>query len=773
MHGIKKVMLAILMAALLATSAFAQDEPPASFSEYASDFSDSDLSMQLVEGIFGPVWSTMLSGGGITIGAEGSGRLLGQISLVLNASALALTGFLIVMTVFTSVLSTGNEGVTLGKKYSTLWVPVRICMALLFLIPVAGGYSLGQAGVMLVGKAGAGVANTVFEYAYDYVSIDAGIVVEPQINGVAKLASNMLKSQVCMSTMNATRSGIVQMDTTGTAGDGGALSVRFNSGDYSFGHDICGAYIVRKAPQERSYVGRGAGMAGSFIGGNQDINEAAATMEDAQWSALVALSDALVPVSQSLANGEAPNAATYRQAVKQYRTDLTTAAQAMVQSAREKSSSTVGDNGQVTGRGTILEEGSKQIKELGWAASGAFYWTMTALYSEVNNAITEVPTGSGPNVARIRGSGTPDFEDTLAAIIRAGEFSRREGLISLYDKSSDMDSALTLADTTAEGGDVNDALNELFSKSWSRESLPIMVSDQIMSGGDPIMSGKKIGHALVASAEVLYTASIAGRAIASGVSGSLIRYVPFVGGFSKAVEAILDALSPLIFTIFMSLLILGLLLAYWLPAIPLLLWIFGMLGWLIMLVEAVFAAVIWVAAHAIPEGDGWAGTHARSGYMLILGLFMRPPLMVAGMFSAMLIMSAAGRLIGVLYPIILVGADITSLLGVAGFVASMAILTTLLVVSADRSFSLIHVVPDKVLRWVSGPMENLGESEDNNRTRLMMAGVMGRFEGMARGGAKPGMGSADVPAADAGGDAPESADSATRGKGKGSAGDYI
>jgi conjugal transfer/type IV secretion protein DotA/TraY len=65
---------------------------------------------------------------------------------------------------------------------------------------------------------------------------------------------------------------------------------------------------------------------------------------------------------------------------------------------------------------------------------------------------------------------------------------------------------------------------------------------------------------------------------------------------------------------------------------------FGVLGWMIMIVESLIAAPVWAASHVIPEGEGFAGNAARQGWMLLLNILFRPILLVLGLFFSMLMM---------------------------------------------------------------------------------------------------------------------------------------
>lgn len=62
--------------------------------------------------------------------------------------------------------------------------------------------------------------------------------------------------------------------------------------------------------------------------------------------------------------------------------------------------------------------------------------------------------------------------------------------------------------------------------------------------------------------------------------------------------------------------------------------------------ESVAIAPLWASAHAVPEGEGFAGQHGKQGYMLFLNVLMRPALMVSGLFMAMFMIKGVSWLVG-------------------------------------------------------------------------------------------------------------------------------
>jgi conjugal transfer/type IV secretion protein DotA/TraY len=56
----------------------------------------------------------------------------------------------------------------------------------------------------------------------------------------------------------------------------------------------------------------------------------------------------------------------------------------------------------------------------------------------------------------------------------------------------------------------------------------------------------------------------------------------------------------------------GVMLAYYLPFVPFIFWWFAVVGWIMLVIEALFTAPLWASAHVIPEGKGFVGKHAQT-----------------------------------------------------------------------------------------------------------------------------------------------------------------
>ena len=214
------------------------------------------------------------------------------------------------------------------------------------------------------------------------------------------------------------------------------------------------------------------------------------------------------------------------------------------------------------------------------------------------------------------------------------------------------------------------------------------------------------------------------------VAQSLGKAIPLVG---KAIPNMDKYISFALFSVFLPLLLYGLVLAYYLPAIPFIRWISALVGWVILIVESLIAAPLWLCAHALPEGEGAAGQHGKRGYLLLLGILIRPPLMVAGFFCAVILMNVLGRLIGAGFEMFIAGTSQTKIIGLTGTISMLVILGIVVIMMANKFFSLIHYLPEHVTNWIGQQFHSLGEKEDQAGVKAVFVGSTNAVSSGAQG----------------------------------------
>jgi defect-in-organelle-trafficking protein DotA len=130
----------------------------------------SDMSMVFLGNLFGIVDGVL----------HGSGsQIMGTLFSVFNSAVMALGGIIIMYTLMVSTLNTAQEGEMLGKKWNTVWVPIRSTIGLALLIPKASGYCMMQIFIMWIVVQGVGAADKIWENALDYLN-RGGVIIQRQ-----------------------------------------------------------------------------------------------------------------------------------------------------------------------------------------------------------------------------------------------------------------------------------------------------------------------------------------------------------------------------------------------------------------------------------------------------------------------------------------------------------------------------------------------------------------------------------------------------------------
>jgi defect-in-organelle-trafficking protein DotA len=195
---------------------------------------------------------------------------------------------------------------------------------------------------------------------------------------------------------------------------------------------------------------------------------------------------------------------------------------------------------------------------------------------------------------------------------------------------------------------------------------------------------------------------------------------------STFTSVITSFLNMLLLPMFVS----GCMMLFYLPAVPFMIFTFGTLGWIIGVIEAMVAAPVVGFAIMSPEGNDIFGK-GDPAVMILLNVFLRPSLMIFGLIAGIMISYIGVWLINdgfgsILPTIAFAGDNLASL--IVGLIAIPMIYMIMAMQVINRSFTLIHVLPDKVTRWIAGGnVEQLGSE---------MAGAEKDAKSSAQGGMK-------------------------------------
>ena len=96
--------------------------------------------------------------------------------------------------------------------------------------------------------------------------------------------------------------------------------------------------------------------------------------------------------------------------------------------------------------------------------------------------------------------------------------------------------------------------------------------------------------------------------------------------------------------------------------------------------------------------------------------------MVCGFFAAVILMNVVGRLLGAGFEIFVGGTMQTKIIGITGTFAMLVILGIVVIMTANKFFSLIHYLPEHVTNWIGQQFHGLGEKEDQAGVKNVFVG---------------------------------------------------
>ena len=650
------------------------------------------------------------------LAGPGLPTILATVSTVLNTAALTATVAIILLTFFTGTMQQAHEGAVLGRRFSTLWVPLRSVLSLFYLVPLPSGYSVLQILILWVAMFGSNLADKAWMLSTDFMQTNTGVAALPMLPGTRDLVSNMYASAVCARKL------------TKTAADGQAdyavAATAVNAGLYQSAPDLTLdwsalasplgtlAYRIVAAPlavkSGVSYDASGAGVNGSGINttalcGHYEIDR------------------------KLLLGADAPTAATQQSNLQQLASDLDSVASMQVDdhasmgnirnrlivaeayySTRERDRAVqfVADSQNEVATQRVQQE--LFSRTAGWTSVGAWYMTFTSLSDLIRQQIAITPNSQGPRTEQMSAAMLedlgPDMNRAKVLVdpgllspttqMSTGLPSKMVGLASesLSTRGAPSTHSEFAADDSMLGHMVKamKAFQDIFESSANPASLLIDAMGST-AGGDPVIALSDIGHSIIGSAEAAVGVSVAAAIADTAVfeAAAAVSAPFFIGGGA---------------------------LAYYIPLVPYIFWMLGVASWLLMLIEAVALAPLWAAAHALPDGEGWSGQHARQGYILVLSLIARPILMLVGFFAGMLLVRYLSLLVGVTFKQAMLATQGSHIMGVASTIGYFIILLGIYLAIVRFSFGLIHTIPDRGLRFIGGG-DSLGDGGEAHAHR--------------------------------------------------------
>jgi len=655
-----------------------------------------DKSYEYLGQIFGNVGNVLTGTGG---------AIIGNLFQIFNIAVLALGSLVVSYTIIISTINTAQEGDVMGRKWSSMWIPLRAFAGMAFLIPTASGYSLIQILLMKIILMGVAAANQIWDTAYTGIlPTTSGSSPNPSMNAsqLRAVNQNLLSAMVCAEVFNndATCSAAIGGQTvsvyTNDRGDGVDIGIQGNP-EYA---KLCGGAKANATPYG---VSNSTWEGANIVAINNSIN--------ALSNAAAEIYSSPYPTDWSVTN------------------PISTAGNSM----RATLTSVPRDTGPSTAPTSPVTQG------VGWLYAGSYYFDMVnTTATSSSGATTTTMTGSRMNYpapSSIQGSGyTVDTSsvDTSGGTYRVGTQCSTQ--LSLYQTRafeylqsqesgtilSGGGSAGTFGGGAGTGGGATggatgggsdklelsapSGLNQYGLQFYNELSRPIQdLTGEILmylttNQGDPISSLRYVGSNIMVGCEALWFALLA------------ISFVVMLAGCPMsginplcwAIGAILTFLIPITTLVISLLWAAGVAIGLYLPLIPYLVFTFTALGWFVLVIESMAAAPVVALGLVSPSGDHLG--KASPAVLLIVGVFLRPSLMVIGFVAAIKLAGAVINMVNFGFNATVQASTVG--IGIFGAIALIAIYAGLVIAIIHECFSLIYIIPDKILRWISGQAEH-------------------------------------------------------------------
>lgn len=659
-----------------------------------------DISVDFIRQIFGPVLDGLKTGGQQTV----FGAMMG----VFNLAVLFLAMVFIAYTTIKGTVDSAHDGVLLGNKMSSVWVPIRTVAGTAFLLPLTSGYSLIQMAVLWLALQGVGVADVMWKSGMELLAV-TGTLGRVSVPDARPLAANILRAEVCAAAMNAqyqsegrterivaTPVPLTQVSPTARYLDQAVyttIEYRWQSTERRTSAAACGSLSWQESAQ--------AGLTANGTEANR------APIMQAHAKAVMAMIEELRPAALQIVAWNRPVPGLIDVAATHYEDAVAVAAKTAVDASPD----------------VAQQSFLKNAETGGWVLAGTWFNHMARLNDGIQSAANMVPVSRPMRIEDLEVKETLiGYRDALAV---TDEYLKDRTGSPRRDYEQEIDAATARAITSP-------------SDFWRLLSVPAMAGldaiTQRIAGANtsPVTQLRAIGNSIIAAGmgvkgAMFVIAGFAGSRASDWTVGNVFNVSEALKSVSGTVEWASSALWAL-----------GAMLAFWLPALPVFIFMLGVIRFLASVAEAVISAPLMAAMTLHPSGDDVVG-RAGPGYMLILAMVMQPALLLGGLMLAALMLYPAGALVNMMFLGMVSGVSGSDGFGIVGLVAWVAIYVVMMTAAMHACFALISAVPDNVMRFVGSQAgaANIGAPQGDRGASGFEGGTKGAGAGLSKGGGAP------------------------------------
>lgn len=648
-----------------------------------------DRSRQALISIFGSVVTDPLGKNDTPAGET----VFSSVFMVFNATLLVIAVLFCIYYIVSSILSSARDGNV--KDTGKPWGVIRMVLGLSFLVPLPSGWSLAQ--LMMLWAAsilGIGTANLATDAATAAFQDGKGMILEPARPDSLELARQIFEIDLCARATNAdydrqaamginVRPGWRQESQTMPAGNGFIIEAEE-------GRKRCGgAFIAEELLEPQSALT-------SWIPGVNTQSIAQAHLEALKHMQAYLLGTATGYVDMYLASKETsitlPDPTLYiEHAAREYENHV-------VSAAKDRD----GD------LDTLAGELTTSLTQKGWWMLGAWYQTFAQANHKIASTVETKVTVIGETLPNER---KRTHEEVLQ--------------VYLASITQNQDSPLATGNALQNQSEES-TLAGLFHRPMQK-LVNAMVQSDFDVGSDhqnPLVRIKNLGDtALNTASTVIILQAGANAAMSNVITGNASKFLGF--------KDLLATLNPYLIIISIVLVTLGITLGLYIPFLPFIIWFGAIMNWLVIVIEAVVAAPLWALAHLISDDRDGMGQRTMHGYLFLLSVVLRPPLMVIGFFAAGGILVVGGMFLNEAFATVVANVQYDSFTGIFSILGILFVYASICLHLVHTCFNLIFIIPDQVISWIGGHASSALGRDAQEKTKNTFLGALGKSEGTA------------------------------------------
>jgi conjugal transfer/type IV secretion protein DotA/TraY len=683
-----------------------------------------DWSTQLWADTIGPFFTDPFGQAGLPT------TVLGQLFLVFNGAIFAIAVAWLGWGVLRGVVATAQDGQALGRSINSAWYPIRVAVGIAGLAPVVGGFTIAQA--MLVGAAslGIGAANLMVDSVVRSDNLlqltgTGALTGAPGVSSseVEKTIVAMTRANVCVIAQHRLGQTVQAVSPESGLADSyfsygrqelesrDGLIIRYGRpGDPS----ACGEVSVR-LEKFRAQDDLGFRSAAVDYPAIRDTvaDRVREQLRVADRLSLGIADEYMSAVDASKAGVELTiDRGPLERAVRAYQQDL----HSLIQQA-------------VTNGGrSIKQHAQAEMSAAGWMGAGNWY----SVFAEANAALADAVAGirysrSGDSLSA-RGEVKEELDRFDALMSKAQ--AHASGLTSRDDADANARAVRDVQSVACGFGTYNaSAIGEC---SVGQAIVRKMIGGAAYGSGggqserdgvglvSPIVTLKNLGDYVMAVGSGLVGLQAAAVVVDGATGGAASASLP---GAGSVVGTALTKGSAGLVSIGWIVLLVGTVMSVYVPMIPWIVWISGLVAYCSSVLEALISMPLHSMSHMHTEGEGM-GQATTKGYLMILQVFARPAVMLIAFFTAGALSIALGTLVTRGFVQAMAAAQGDSVTGLASILAYLVLYLVVMIVTLQSIFSLIVDIPDRVISYLGrGEISTAAGREGGDKTQHSFMGV--------------------------------------------------